>query len=191
MVRLSLNSTQFDFSNKVAIVTGGSTGIGRATAVLFARKGAKAVIGDINSEGAEATKLSAAPSNCTFPRLRRPPNMSRIAAAACDQLRQCRDGSVDDLVRYYSISRLIINRKWMQNCRKARRDREQDNPKHGEPKLSKAMGEHWSDKSPLRQCAPRAGIVRLKIWPESESLVLGIERRDQRTDRQCRVGDAS
>jgi len=41
------------FTDKVAIVTGGSTGIGRATALLFARHGAKVVIGDVNREGRE------------------------------------------------------------------------------------------------------------------------------------------
>ncbi|MCI4444210.1 MAG: SDR family oxidoreductase [Lentimicrobium sp.] len=34
------------FKNKVALVTGGSSGIGRATALAFARKGAKIVIAD-------------------------------------------------------------------------------------------------------------------------------------------------
>ncbi|HYV91654.1 MAG TPA: SDR family oxidoreductase [Chitinophagales bacterium] len=34
------------FANKVAIVTGGSFGIGRATAIAFARRGAKVVIAD-------------------------------------------------------------------------------------------------------------------------------------------------
>ncbi len=34
------------FKNKVALVTGGSSGIGRATALAFARKGAKIVVAD-------------------------------------------------------------------------------------------------------------------------------------------------
>jgi len=46
-----------DFSGKVALVTGGSTGIGRATALAFAKHGAKVVVGDINDAGAETVEL--------------------------------------------------------------------------------------------------------------------------------------
>jgi NAD(P)-dependent dehydrogenase (short-subunit alcohol dehydrogenase family) len=37
--------------NKVVIVTGGASGIGRASAILFAQSGAKVVVADINEEG--------------------------------------------------------------------------------------------------------------------------------------------
>jgi NAD(P)-dependent dehydrogenase (short-subunit alcohol dehydrogenase family) len=39
---------RFDFTNKVVIVTGGASGMGRATAEMFARCSAKVVIGDLN-----------------------------------------------------------------------------------------------------------------------------------------------
>src|ERR671925_2211633 len=40
---------------KVALVTGGATGMGRATALTFAREGAKLVIADMNEEGGHQT----------------------------------------------------------------------------------------------------------------------------------------
>jgi NAD(P)-dependent dehydrogenase (short-subunit alcohol dehydrogenase family) len=44
-----------EFENKVALVTGGGSGIGRATALAFAREGARVVIGNRNIERGEET----------------------------------------------------------------------------------------------------------------------------------------
>jgi NAD(P)-dependent dehydrogenase (short-subunit alcohol dehydrogenase family) len=43
------------FKNRVALVTGGSAGIGRATALAFAREGAKVVVANRSVPGGEAT----------------------------------------------------------------------------------------------------------------------------------------
>ena len=45
-----------DFTNRVVLVTGASVGIGRAAAILFAQKGAKVTIVDINYEKLESVK---------------------------------------------------------------------------------------------------------------------------------------
>ena len=46
-------SKQFD--GKVALVTGGSSGIGRASALAFAREGARLVVADVDVEGGQRT----------------------------------------------------------------------------------------------------------------------------------------
>lgn len=53
---------------KVALVTGGGSGIGQATALIFAREGAKVVVADITVEGGEETirKIQTAGGQATF-----------------------------------------------------------------------------------------------------------------------------
>lgn len=51
----------YEFDGKVAVVTGGSAGIGRATALGFAASGARVVVADVQDEaGAETVSLIAA-----------------------------------------------------------------------------------------------------------------------------------
>jgi len=45
-----------DFENRVVLITGGATGIGRAAALAFARRGAKVVIGDVNEQANETVE---------------------------------------------------------------------------------------------------------------------------------------
>lgn len=46
-----------DFTDKWVLVTGAGSGIGRATAEAFARKGARLLLVDVNDEGNEQTRL--------------------------------------------------------------------------------------------------------------------------------------
>lgn len=49
------NKDLFDLTGKVAIVTGGANGIGKATAIMLAKAGAHIAIGDFNLEDAQKT----------------------------------------------------------------------------------------------------------------------------------------
>ncbi len=46
---------QFDFTGKTAVITGAGSGLGRATALLFAKNNANVVVSDLNIEGGEET----------------------------------------------------------------------------------------------------------------------------------------
>lgn len=52
-----------EFNGKVALITGASVGIGRATAMLFAQKGAKTILLDVNFEKLEEVKKEIAEYN--------------------------------------------------------------------------------------------------------------------------------
>ncbi len=88
-----------EMQGRAVIVTGGASGIGRATALLLAREGARVFVGDIDEAGGrDRRRGSAGPPG-------RPPNSCRLDLAAAQFDRSVspprshqRGGRVDGLV---------------------------------------------------------------------------------------------
>ena len=76
------------FQGKNVLITGAASGIGRATAILFAEEGARVTIGDMNGAGLEetATMMITAPQIKTYDAADFDSCRALVAAAATDGL---------------------------------------------------------------------------------------------------------
>ncbi len=81
--------------NKVALVTGGAAGIGKATALRFAEEGAKVVICDVNEEAGKALLAELGPESRFY----------KVNVAD----RQEAQAWVDDVVAHYGRVDVLIN----------------------------------------------------------------------------------
>ena len=90
-------------AGKVAIITGGASGMGQSEATIFAREGAKVVVGDINeAEGRQVVdKIAAAGGQVRFVKLD-VTNEGEWAAAVADTVKAF--GKLDVLVNNAGIS---------------------------------------------------------------------------------------
>lgn len=84
-------------NNKVAVITGGSTGIGAATAIEYAKAGANVVFGDINEADAEKTLTTIVEAGGTA-RFRRTDVALETEVAALMETADAAFGGIDVLV---------------------------------------------------------------------------------------------
>jgi len=87
-----------EMQDRTVIVTGGASGIGRATALLLAREGARIVIGDIDEAGGQAAAAQAAKEGLAVEflplDLTNPDNIAQFTAAVYDRVERL-DGLVN------------------------------------------------------------------------------------------------
>lgn len=90
--------TSIDLRGRIAIVTGGASGIGRATALLLAAQGAKVFVGDYRLDPANAEVFAAANIQQQACDVRRDADVARLIEAAASAA-----GGVDILVNNAGI----------------------------------------------------------------------------------------
>jgi 2-keto-3-deoxy-L-fuconate dehydrogenase len=88
----------FNLTGKVAVITGGGSGIGRAIALTFARQGAELVVLDLDEAGARETVAAVAAAG------------GRAVAAACDVADSTRvSATFDQIVRDNQRIDILVN----------------------------------------------------------------------------------
>jgi NAD(P)-dependent dehydrogenase (short-subunit alcohol dehydrogenase family) len=78
-----------DFKGKVAIVTGGASGIGRALCQEMGRRGALVVVADVNIEGAQEVASVISPTGC-------PATPKRLDVSQADDVQKLIDETVSE-----------------------------------------------------------------------------------------------
>lgn len=102
-------------NNKVAIVTGGGSGIGKAISLLFARQGATVCILDIDQEGAQSTIQQIET------------NQGRAYFHRCDVSNQQEvKGAVQAIVEKYSFIDILVNNAGISHIGSAESTSEED-----------------------------------------------------------------